>query len=35
MLRKGLMILLIGLALVGLFDQWIDFRKLSAAKASG
>ena len=28
-------ILLIGLALVGLFDQWIDFRKLSAAKASG
>jgi uncharacterized protein YybS (DUF2232 family) len=27
-------ILLLGLAVVGLFDQWIDFRKLNAAKAT-
>jgi uncharacterized protein YybS (DUF2232 family) len=27
-------ILLLGLALAGLFDQWIDFRKLNAAKAT-
>ncbi|MEW6665772.1 MAG: DUF2232 domain-containing protein [Thermodesulfobacteriota bacterium] len=27
-------ILLLGLALVGLFDQWIDFRRLNAGKAA-